>query len=68
MRLVSESAAVLMPVGSRQVLSAPTHTCTSLHDHVLLTSAKPEILINHVSTHEQCILLPTLISVDIATG
>lgn len=48
MRLASESAAVLMPAGSRQVLSAPTHTCTSLHDHVLLTSAKPEILINHV--------------------
>lgn len=43
MRLVSESVCALMPSGSRQVLLAPTHTCTSLLDHVLLTSAKSEI-------------------------
>lgn len=49
MRLVSKSAAALMPAGSRQVLLAPTHTCTSLPDHVLLTSAKPKRPINYVT-------------------
>lgn len=49
MRLVSKSAAALMPAGSRQVLLAPTHTCTSLPDHVLLTSAKPKSPINYVT-------------------
>lgn len=55
MRLVSKCTAVLMPAGSRQVLLATTHTSTSLSDHILLTSAKPENLINHFSTNEQCI-------------
>lgn len=65
MMLVSKSAAVLMPAGSRRVLLAPTHTCTSLPDHISLTSAKPEILINHVSTRAH--LLITLIAVNIIT-
>ncbi len=61
MRLVSKSAAVLMPARSRQVLLAPTHTCTGLPDHVLLTSDKPEIIISRVSTHEVYNLQPWLL-------
>lgn len=63
MRLASKSAAALMPAGSRWVLLAPTHTCTSLPDHVLLTSTKPKIPLNDV-TYFHTILVLTLIIGD----